>query len=165
MKFYTQDAWSWVDPNFIVPELFSGFSVVDSVRISALLCFFSQSCVNRTVELLSQDATLTIATPSLAINTSQYSPDTLMRTVIDDLMIDRWNDEIDYERYYSQCKPLQCSYTIAMRGNLLYIFSIIVGIFGGLTIFLKLLSKIIVTIVRNRMRSSIERNTVTGKSR
>ena len=164
MKFYEGGVLSWEDHNVSIPQLFSGCSIIDSVRMSALMCFFNQSCLNGIMEVVSQYTTSTIHTPILAPNPSRYSTDTLMGTVIDNLMVDRWNDYVDYDRYYSQCKPFQCSYIVTTRGNLLYIFSTIVGIIGGLTIILKLFSKLFVTTVRNRMRSSTENANITGKS-
>jgi hypothetical protein len=164
MKFYEGGLLSWEDHNVSIPQLFSGCSVIESVRMSGLTCFFNSSCLNGIMKVLSQYANSTITTPILASNPGRYLLDTLMGTVIDNLMVDRWNDNVDYDRYYSRCKPLQCSYIVTTRGNLLYIFSTIVGIVGGLTTLLKLFSKIFVTIVRNRMRSSTGNATITGKS-
>ena len=164
MKFYRYT--SYVEPRniFGIPGLFSGCSVIESVRVSSVKCFFEQSCLNMVMEMLRQSEAPSIGTPILASDSSQrYSPDTSMGIVIDALMVDRWNESVEYSEYYNRCKPQQCSYTITTRGNLLYIFSTITGIFGGLTIILKIISQAIVTAVRNRKRSQTENANTSGK--
>ena len=147
-----------------IPNLFSGCSAIESVRLSSLICFFNQSCVNMIMELLTEEWERLPDTPILPSNVSQYSPDALMGTIIDNLMVDQWNENVQYKRYYNQCKPFQCSYTVTTRGSLVYILSTIIGIFGGLTVTLKIISQTIVTTVRNRMRSQTGNTNTTGKS-
>ena len=163
MKFYSRSNLRRGKLIFIVPKLFSGCSIIQSVRLSSLTCFFNLSCLNKIMKLLSRDAVLSMATPLFVSNVSQYSANTSMGTAIDELMVDRWNEHIEYNDYYDQCKPRQCSYTTSTRGNLFYIFSTIVAILGGLSITLKIFSNIIVTAVRNRMRLRTENTDIAGK--
>ncbi len=51
-----------------------------------------------------------------------------------------------YERYYAACKPLSCTYSISDRANLLFIISAIIGLFGGLSVLLKLITLFTVSI-------------------
>ena len=164
MKFYTYSNFYQPRTTFNIPGLFAGCSVIESVRLSSVKCFFEQSCLKMVMQFLGKSRASPIATPILPSDSSQqYSPDTSMGTVIDALMVDRWNDSVDYKQYYHRCKPRQCSYTITTRGNVLYIFSTIIGIFGGLTIILKIVSQAIVTVVRNRKRTQTESANNAGK--
>lgn len=149
---------------FTIPKLFSGCSAIESVRLSSLKCFFNQSCLNIMAELLSEGWTRPPDMPILASTGSQYLPDAFMGTVIDNLMVDQWNENVEYKRFYNQCKPLECSYTVTTRGNFLYILSTITGIFGGLTVIVKIFSKTIVETVRNRMRPQRANTNMAGKS-
>ena len=116
------------------------------------------------MELMRQTGAPPIDRSFLASDSSQqYPPDTSMSVVIDALMIDRWDDSVEYKQYFSRCKPLQCSYTITTRGNALYIFSTIIGVFGGLAVSLKMFSKVLVMAVRYRKRPQTGNANAAGK--
>jgi transcriptional regulator CtsR len=53
-------------------------------------------------------------------------------------MIEKWNVSRIYERYYNECQPAQCNYTVETRNDIVYIVTTLFGIAGGLTTVLKL---------------------------
>ena len=75
------------------------------------------------------------------------TPNATVQSLVNELFIDQWKTNVTYERYYAACEPLSCSYLINERGNLLYVISTTVGLFGGLSVVLKL---IIPTIIKIR---------------
>lgn len=141
---------------YSVPGFYAGCSPMNSVRMSTVECFADQSCMDIIVELLSENIVLPNSTTILALTKSRFSANTVMGNVIDDLMVDQWNITINFSKYYRQCKPRQCTYTYTTRGDPLYVFSTTVGVFGGLTVILRLLTLILVRFVRNRKRSSLK---------
>lgn len=139
---------------------------MDSVRLSSIECFFNESCMNIVMELLTEYLAPSFNISILLFNSSRFVSSTKMSYVIDALMIDQWNLDISYKNYYNQCEPLQCSYTYTTRGDLLYILSTIFGIFGGLIIVLKVLVRIIVRSIRNRIkRPTVNSNTIGRSSK
>ena len=79
-------------------------------------------------------------------------------------MIETWNTHIQYNQYYKQCAPEQCTYTFTSRDNLLHVFTTLVGLFGGLSVVLKIIVPAVVHWIRNRMRSRSGIHNMTGQS-
>ncbi|UJR24141.1 hypothetical protein I4U23_027107 [Adineta vaga] len=136
-----------------VPNFFAGCSLIDSVRLSTLECFYNESCLNPLIDVITEDVSFATNTPILKPMASRFLPNTWMSSVVDELMIDQWNVVIKYNHYYDQCKPSHCSYTFQTRGDRLYIFSNVIGIFGGLVVILKICIPVLVRLVRMRMKS------------
>ncbi|UJR12142.1 hypothetical protein I4U23_016319 [Adineta vaga] len=78
------------------------------------------------------------------------------------MMIESWNDNVSYNQYYAQCAPKHCSYFITSRNNALYVFTTMIGLFGGLSVALKILVPLIVGWIRNKMRVRTETINVTN---
>jgi len=77
--------------------------------------------------------------------------------------IDKWGEKIEYQLYYKQCAPKFCFYSFTSRSDALYVFTTIVGLFGGLSVALKIIVPLIVSWIRNRMRPRVETVSITGK--
>jgi hypothetical protein len=54
-------------------------------------------------------------------------------------MVEQWNRSIMYDRYYNECQPTECTYTHETKNSIIYIFTTLFGLTGGLTAALKLL--------------------------
>ena len=64
------------------------------------------------------------------------------------LMIEDWNDNIIFKLYYNQCKPISCFYTITTNFNIPTVLTTIVGLFGGLSVILRILIPPIIIFLR-----------------
>ena len=58
--------------------------------------------------------------------------------LIDELFIETWKNSSNYSEYYLFCAPLECRYTYATKTNGLYILTTFLGLYGGLSVGLKL---------------------------
>ncbi len=69
-------------------------------------------------------------------------------------MIEKWNVSTTYETYYNECRPTQCTYNLETKNDIIYIFTTLFGIAGGLITVLKVivprLVKLIVYCIRQR---------------
>lgn len=144
-----------------MPGFYSGCSSIYSVRLSTLECFYNSTCLNQTIQSLAQNFQApTFETNVLSMNHTRFFPKMNMSDAIDNLLIDVWNVNIKYSEYYKTCNPSYCLYTYTMRGELSYVVTTILGIFGGITVFLRVTINFIVRFVRNRFkqRSIIDKN-------
>ena len=57
-----------------------------------------------------------------------------MGTIVDVLMIETWDGESRYERYFAQCASKLCTYEVTSRSNPLYVITALLGLAGGLTV-------------------------------
>ncbi|CAF1176295.1 unnamed protein product [Adineta steineri] len=119
-----------------------GCTPSESFLLSNLACFYDQSCIN----IIQQYTNSTNSSISLAITKSQFSINTTIAELINDLFVEEWATNINYSSYYEQCSPLLCSYTYSKQINLLYTITLILGLQGGLTIVLKWICPKIVRI-------------------
>ena len=128
----------WIVPGFLV-----GCYPLESLLQSTLECLYNITCINK------------LKKPGLVSNTTirplDYtvsSPNATVQSLMDALMVDRWESSVTYESYYAACAPLSCTYVIRDRANPLYVITAIIGLFGGLNASLKLIIPVFVKIVR-----------------
>ena len=106
---------------FYVPKLFLGCSILQSVLISSLECFFNQTCTAAVNDALRSDRYIDIDV--FPANSSRFAPETTTGAIVDELMIETWNEEIRYERYFAQCASKLCTYEVTSRSNPLYVIT------------------------------------------
>jgi len=74
---------------------------------------------------------------------SQYNTSTLMLTIIENIMIEEWSKEVSYSKFFDQCHPSYCIYSVNERPSAIFIITTVIGIFSGLNVVLKLLTPLI----------------------
>jgi hypothetical protein len=80
--------------------------------------------------------------------TSRFPVNVTALTLIDALAIEEWNDNIDYEFYYKNCNPTECLYTITENLNIPTVVTTVIGLFGGLSVVLKILIPLLIKFIR-----------------
>jgi hypothetical protein len=126
----------WRVPGFLV-----GCYPLEALLQSTLECLYDVVCIDKLkIMYVMVNATIRPLDPTLSASNAT------VQSLVNALMIDRWETSVFYERYYEACAPLSCSYLINKRANPLYIISTIVGLCGGLSVVLKLISPVIVRI-------------------
>jgi hypothetical protein len=161
---------------FNVSSMFAGCFSIQSLLQSSLECLFNQTWVSTVEERLNN---ITIDVPVfeslnlppinvsiLQTTSTQFSPKTPVQELVNVMMIeiDKWGEKIDYKQYYKQCAPKFCFYSFTSRSDALYVFTTIVGLFGGLSVALKIIVPLIVGWIRNKMRPRVETVSTAGKS-
>ncbi|CAF4031279.1 unnamed protein product, partial [Adineta steineri] len=151
--------------NFTISDLQVGCYVLPSVLNSSLSCFFNQTCLDMIKNVIKNEVEPDqfVDIQILDINSTRFPPHTRIQIILDNLMIETWNENISYEKYYEKCAPEQCTYTYTSRNNPVQIITTLIGLFGGLSVALKIIVSLIVRRIRNRMRPHEETNVVTGQ--
>jgi hypothetical protein len=62
-------------------------------------------------------------------------------------MIEQWYTPAIFENYYNECQPKQCIYTFKTNHDVIYIFTTLFGIAGGLITVLELVLPRLVNII------------------
>jgi hypothetical protein len=89
---------------------------------------------------------------ALNASSSVYSKNSTIQKLVDNLMIEQWNTTTVFESYYSACRPIQCTYTLETNNDMIYIFTTLFGIAGGLTTILKLILPRLIEFIRKKQR-------------
>ncbi|CAF1449457.1 unnamed protein product [Adineta steineri] len=146
-----------------VPGQVIGCFNFDSVLLSTLECYYSDSClalsykyINFTLDqfdtgLKKVNAKLLVYDPEA----SRFPPNTSIETILKELMIEQWNSSFAFDRYYETCAPIKCTYSQVTRtssfiGTVLLLMSSIGGLSAALRLITPLLIKIIVRMKRQR---------------
>ena len=127
-------------PDFVVPGMRVGCLPYDALADSTLECFFSETCLNDTERWISS---LPVASRPKPLNSSAMShflPRTPFNTILAMAMIDHWKNATNYSGYYHACEPIQCTYTTVKRNGFIYLIVLLIGLYGGLTVALRIIS-------------------------
>jgi hypothetical protein len=146
---------------FTLSDIKVGCYVVSSTLQSSIDCFFNQTCLNIVQHEVVNSRSINISI--LNPNSTRFGPDSLLGVIVDNLMVETWNEEMNYEQYFQQCAPDQCTYTYTASQNLLYIITTIFGLFGGLSVALKIAVPLIVRWIRSRIRKRRQRIALPGR--
>ncbi|CAF0940368.1 unnamed protein product [Adineta steineri] len=146
-----------------VPGQVLGCFKFDSVLLSTLECYYSDSCLalsykyinltlyNSGADFKMVNATLLVYDPV----SSRFPPNTSISAILKELMIEQWNSSFSFDRYYETCVPIKCTYSQVTRtnsfiGTVLLLMSSIGGLSAALRLITPLLIKIIVRMTRQR---------------
>lgn len=126
----------WRVPGFLV-----GCYPLEALLQSTLECLYDPVCILRLQTLYYPD-NYTIR----PLNATYSDPRATVQSLVKELMVDHWESNVSYEKYYEACQPLSCSYSPYEQANIFYIISNIISLFGGLSIILRIVAPLIVRI-------------------
>ena len=99
---------------------------VTSLLLSTLECFYNQTCVNEVKGSFQlQNLSITALNSSYS---SQYSMNTTLDYIINNLFIEQSSGNVNYSAYYEQCSPQQCTYSMVTSNSALSIFTTLLGL-------------------------------------
>jgi hypothetical protein len=127
----------------IVPGFRVGCYPLESLLQSTLECLYDMTCINK-LKKTNQFSNMTIR----LLNSTLSPPNVTVQSLIDALMVDRWETSITYEYYYAACAPLSCTYVIREQANPIYMITTIIGFCGGLTVALDVIVPVLMKIAR-----------------
>jgi hypothetical protein len=126
---------------FIVPGFHVGCYPLEALLQSTLECLYDISCIDQLKSMYNQ-TNLTFN----ALDSSLSSPNSTVQTLVDALLVEKWETNVTYDQYYTTCIPLSCTYTYNGDISLIYTITTIIGFYGGLSVMLKLLAPVLVKI-------------------
>ena len=116
----------------IVPGFFLGCHPIESLLRSNLICLYNQTCVNLiNVAHRSSIHALDATWPSRFMLNSSVEELTM------NAFTEQWLYDISYSDFFSTCRPMKCTHLVRERKNILQVVTILLGLYGGLTIILR----------------------------
>jgi len=130
-----------------VNESLSGI-IIDCLPIqmtlsSSLECFYNQSCLNILLSSYSTKINISILNQSIP---TRFNSTTKLESLINELFIEEILNKTSYTKYYSQCLPNSCHYTYTTRFNWVYVLAMLIGLFGGITTILRIVTPFIIQL-------------------
>jgi hypothetical protein len=158
---------SWSDYNFvfniayIVPGSIAGCSSFDSLLLSTLQCFHSDSdCFSVLMNYIQKTYLNNVEYPSwFDVNPlvydptlTRFPPNTSISMIVKDIMIERWNSSFSYDRFFERCAPSYCTYSERIRvKTIVGVILILISMIGSLTVSLRLITSQLVKYVYRLM--------------
>ncbi|CAF4168673.1 unnamed protein product [Rotaria sordida] len=152
-------SWELYMTFFIVPNFFLGCSQIEGLMKSTLECFYNLSCMLTLDRYF--DRSLGSSFYFSNLNENLNSPNETIESIINKLMIDSWISNSSFSSYYNICSPSSCTYEYISRNDLFFIITTILGIFGGLSLGLKLLIIIILRFIENKINNNFFNGFIT----
>ena len=122
-----------------LPEYYIGCYIVEALMQSSLECFYTQGCIDQIFHrhfLKSQKINMTALHRS---RNSRFRTNSSLNEIMNELMIENWNQSINHKNYFEQCVPYVCTYTLISRNSLVVTITIMIGLVGGLVKILKII--------------------------
>ncbi|CAF1073467.1 unnamed protein product [Adineta steineri] len=135
-----------------VPGYVVGCLPLNSFLQSTFECLYNQSCIN----IISSYVNASIIPRILNNTNSRFNSNLLASDIVEEMFIESWSINISYKAFFQQCQPTSCSYKLIDRYNLLYVVTTILGLYGGLTVLLK----IIVPFTIRRLHAVVKQNRI-----
>ena len=86
--------------------------------------------------------------PTLNANViSRFKTSTTVQSMVEQLMLESWSQNVTYESYFNQCAPRYCTYSVIERRDVVFLITLLLGVFGGLSLLLRLLTLWAIQIV------------------
>ncbi|UJR19296.1 hypothetical protein I4U23_022425 [Adineta vaga] len=139
--------------NFIhnIPGWIQGCLATDSVLFSTFSCLYIDSdCFSLFLSYVRKNNYDVLALPLSSTSLqplvydptmSHYPPNTLISTIIQEIMLEKWNPISSYKQFYDSCAPIYCSYSENIRKQtFLGLITIFVSMIGGIVVSLRLIT-------------------------
>ncbi|CAF1415700.1 unnamed protein product, partial [Didymodactylos carnosus] len=139
---------------FLMPGFYIACFTIESLFLSTFECYFNQSCLDTINQLIGLNSQFPFNATAMSYteSQSQYSVTTKIQDIVEQLMIEQWNDEISFDSYFEACRPASCLYTYNKRGDAVYVITTTIGLIGGLTTLLTHLSSLLISYLRRKKR-------------
>ena len=135
---------------YIVPGLTEGCFFMDSLLLSTLECFYSDSdCLPIIIDYIQRAYFQYTEYPSwfdvrpLVYDSrlSRFAPNTSIAMIVKNIMVEQWNPSSSYNRYYESCAPSHCTYSHTIRTKTTVgVLITLVSMIGGLSVSLRLIT-------------------------
>jgi hypothetical protein len=128
--------------NQSVPGLLTGCYPIEAFLQSTLECLYNSSCIRQL------HSTSTSFTPWNVSVPSQYQIKSTVVEIISQLMVEQWSTNVTYEKYFTECAPLFCTYSYLEHRPAIDVLTTLLGLYGGLAIIMKAVVPILINIWR-----------------
>jgi hypothetical protein len=72
-----------------------------------------------------------------ALNVTDNLPNETIESVVRNLFVDKWSENISFDNYFTVCAPQSCTYEHTGRRNVVFLTTAVISILGGLQTLLK----------------------------
>ncbi|CAF1313076.1 unnamed protein product [Adineta ricciae] len=113
-----------------MPGFRIGCFFFDALLQSSLACLYDKLCLGQMQSYI--DYSKPIKTNVLSYS-SLTPPNTTIETLLNQLFVSQWIYNASFDLYFQECAPQSCVYSYTLQHNIVYIVTLLIAVFGGLT--------------------------------
>lgn len=127
------DATLWRNASEIIPipgvqgGCLPGYALLQST----LECFYNQACLATVKSYTSGLDSVSVLNPMESSTVWHFNR--TIAEIFDQLMIESWNNQSYFHKYYHTCAPQSCTYSYRIRFYWIYMITTFIGLLGGLS--------------------------------
>ncbi|CAF1509726.1 unnamed protein product [Adineta ricciae] len=153
---YNSNADSTYEVSYSLPGWKQSCSQLNSLTSSTLECLYSTNCLTllvrsvKTLFILSSPQIDWFEPRFLIYNSTidRFYPNTLIKDVLDEIMVENWNSSISYKNLYENCAPTHCTYAKRIRTkNFFEAITLLISMIGSVIIGVRLGASVSVKLV------------------
>ncbi|CAF0766233.1 unnamed protein product [Adineta steineri] len=146
---------------FTVPSIYIGCYIIEALLQSNLQCFYNETCINKIQSYFTYYLSMNLTTLDASLLV-QFGMNSTIQELVDNLMVEEWNNATIYDGYYNECQPSKCSYSYQGKNDVIYIITTVIGLVGGLITVLKLIVPQVVRLIAFCIQGcTVKRNAVS----
>ncbi|CAF0734638.1 unnamed protein product [Adineta steineri] len=132
-----------------------GCTPLESLLQSTLECLYEQSCI----DLLTTYLNMSLPNHLVPLNKSEtrFSLNDTVDSIVEKMFVETCLSNVSYNQFFEECKPDYCSVTLVEPGSFIIVITTILGLYGGLTTFLKLVVPFLVFSIYKLVRKYKQR--------
>lgn len=134
-----------------IPGLFIGCSLLDSLLLSTLECFYDRSCIQMLLDWRNFYTSILlepvnpIVTQTVPLNSTlskHFFPNSTFENILSEMFIEEWVSSTDFNHYFHHCQPAHCIYTFTQKYRNLAVITTLLGLMGGLSLVFRFIAPV-----------------------
>jgi hypothetical protein len=161
-----------IKPREYLSEWFTGCWPAETLLMSTLNNLYNRTALNAIIRSIDSSMNHTSNMTWMTLNVSSYSIYTHTSTftfLTKNLFVESLTKQLNYTSYFEQCRLESCFVDVNERASFLYMFTSLLGLYGGLSVALVFITPILVTylmkLMHCRTHSLVNELNNTGKHR
>ncbi|CAF1468531.1 unnamed protein product [Adineta steineri] len=133
----------------IIDGMVFGCYLLETVLLSSLSCFYSETCITNVRNLL---GALPPTPQQLNNSLTRFSVNDTIETMAYQMFIESWTSNVSYENFYESCSPNYCVYTYRSRFDVTEMLTTFLSVFAGLSFGIRFVVPYLVKIFQKIKR-------------
>jgi hypothetical protein len=127
------------EPVYTVTGLVYGCYFLETVLLSSISCFYSESCIKDFRETMAEITYGMLSSGSdypkgFSGSSTRFNLDDRIETLANEMFIESWATNVSYETFFQNCAPAFCWYTYNYRYDALELFTTFMSVYAGLSL-------------------------------
>ncbi|CAF1537727.1 unnamed protein product, partial [Adineta ricciae] len=134
-------------PEEYLSNWYTGCWPAETLLLSIPTYLYNQTALNYILSYVNNSLVDNPFIVMSSMASSHFDPTMTIETLVEDLFVENWTDEVNYMSYFRQCQPNSCVYETNERASNLFIFTSLLGLYGGLSVVLLFLIPYVVNYI------------------